>query len=213
HRGRRAGPQAGRRGRRASARGVLSGPDRRVVRHAGRGGLRGQRPPAAPAVRGPGRDRGRAPDRDLHVPAPAQGGLHLVGGPRGRGLRRRGLSRPPTATAAAPAAEERSQADPPAWGVRPAERSGRGPGAPCGAAAWRPATLPPQLGGDEFAGLVPADQQAMLERLAGLRALGVHLAIDDFGTGYSSLAYLRPLPVDTLKLAKPLVEGLVGGAG
>jgi EAL domain-containing protein (putative c-di-GMP-specific phosphodiesterase class I) len=49
-------------------------------------------------------------------------------------------------------------------------------------------------------------------RLAGLRALRVHLAIDDFGTGYSSLAYLKNLPVDTLKLAKPFVDGLLRGA-
>jgi diguanylate cyclase (GGDEF)-like protein len=56
------------------------------------------------------------------------------------------------------------------------------------------------------------DQEAMLERLGGLRALGVHLAIDDFGTGYSALAYLKTLPVDTLKLAKPFVDGLLRGA-
>jgi diguanylate cyclase (GGDEF)-like protein len=59
--------------------------------------------------------------------------------------------------------------------------------------------------------VLAADQQAMLERLGGLRALGVHLAIDDFGTGYSALAYLRSLPVDTLKLAKPFVDGLLLG--
>jgi EAL domain-containing protein (putative c-di-GMP-specific phosphodiesterase class I) len=40
----------------------------------------------------------------------------------------------------------------------------------------------------------------------------VHLAIDDFGTGYSARAYLRSLPVDTLKLAKPFVDGLLLGA-
>jgi diguanylate cyclase (GGDEF)-like protein len=60
--------------------------------------------------------------------------------------------------------------------------------------------------------VLATDQQAMLERLGGLRALGVHLAIDDFGTGYSSLAYLRHLPVDTLKLAMPFVEELLRGA-
>ena len=54
------------------------------------------------------------------------------------------------------------------------------------------------------------DQETMLERLGGLRAPGVHLAIDDFGTGYSALAYLKTLPVDTLKLAKPFVDGLLG---
>ena len=41
----------------------------------------------------------------------------------------------------------------------------------------------------------------------------MHLAIDDLGTGYSSLAYLRHLPVDVLKLAKPFVDGLLRGAG
>jgi diguanylate cyclase (GGDEF)-like protein len=60
--------------------------------------------------------------------------------------------------------------------------------------------------------VLATDKEAMLERLGGLRALGVHLAIDDFGTGYSSLAYLRHLPVDTLKLAKPFVDGLLRGA-
>jgi diguanylate cyclase (GGDEF)-like protein len=60
--------------------------------------------------------------------------------------------------------------------------------------------------------VLAVDQEAMLERLSGLRALGVHLAIDDFGTGYSSLAYLRHLPVDVLKLAKPFVDGLLHGA-
>jgi diguanylate cyclase (GGDEF)-like protein len=56
------------------------------------------------------------------------------------------------------------------------------------------------------------DDEATIQRLRDLRALGVHLAVDDFGTGYSSLAYLRQLPVDTLKLAKPFVDGLTMGA-
>ena len=60
--------------------------------------------------------------------------------------------------------------------------------------------------------VLATDREAMLERLRGLRALGVHLAIDDFGTGYPSLAYLRHLPVDTLKLAKPFVDELLRGA-
>jgi diguanylate cyclase (GGDEF)-like protein/PAS domain S-box-containing protein len=56
------------------------------------------------------------------------------------------------------------------------------------------------------------DAEEIVARLAALRQLGVHVAIDDFGTGYSSLGYLRRLPVDTLKVAKPFVDGLRRGA-
>jgi diguanylate cyclase (GGDEF)-like protein/PAS domain S-box-containing protein len=47
-----------------------------------------------------------------------------------------------------------------------------------------------------------------LETLHALARLGVRLAIDDFGTGYSNLAYLRSLPVHSLKLAGSFVAGL-----
>jgi diguanylate cyclase (GGDEF)-like protein/PAS domain S-box-containing protein len=46
-----------------------------------------------------------------------------------------------------------------------------------------------------------------LAALHELAALGVQIAIDDFGTGYSNLAYLRQLPVHTLKLAGRFVTG------
>ncbi|HEY0717030.1 MAG TPA: sensor domain-containing phosphodiesterase [Streptosporangiaceae bacterium] len=52
------------------------------------------------------------------------------------------------------------------------------------------------------------DGGLMVERLAGLRRLGVRLAIDDFGTGYASLAYLRGLPVDIIKIDPSFVAGL-----
>jgi diguanylate cyclase (GGDEF)-like protein len=44
--------------------------------------------------------------------------------------------------------------------------------------------------------------------LDALRALGVRLSVDDFGTGWSSLAYLRRLPLDTLKVAQEFVRDL-----
>jgi len=49
-----------------------------------------------------------------------------------------------------------------------------------------------------------------LELLRSLAGLGVRIAIDDFGTGYSNLAYLRHLPVHSLKLDGSFMEGLRG---
>ncbi|NUS73714.1 MAG: EAL domain-containing protein [Corynebacteriales bacterium] len=73
------------------------------------------------------------------------------------------------------------------------------------------AELPPhrlQLEITESAVMEPGDQS--LQVLQALANIGARLAIDDFGTGYSNLAYLRDLPVHTLKIAGSFIDGLEG---
>jgi len=66
---------------------------------------------------------------------------------------------------------------------------------------WPAELLQLELTESEFMGTTE-DSLAVLRDLADI---GVRIAIDDFGTGYSNLAYLRRLPVHTLKLAGPFI--------
>jgi diguanylate cyclase (GGDEF)-like protein len=52
------------------------------------------------------------------------------------------------------------------------------------------------------------DASSSIVKLEALQRAGVRIAVDDFGTGSSSLSYLRQLPVDVLKIAKPFVDDL-----
>jgi EAL domain-containing protein (putative c-di-GMP-specific phosphodiesterase class I) len=57
-------------------------------------------------------------------------------------------------------------------------------------------------------GAVMQDPSMAIGLLRRLRDHGFGIAIDDFGTGYSSLAYLRDLPITSLKIDRSFVSGI-----
>jgi EAL domain-containing protein (putative c-di-GMP-specific phosphodiesterase class I) len=52
------------------------------------------------------------------------------------------------------------------------------------------------------------NDEANLEILRQLHALGVRIAMDDFGTGYSALSYLLAFPFDKIKIDGSFVRAL-----
>jgi diguanylate cyclase (GGDEF)-like protein/PAS domain S-box-containing protein len=56
--------------------------------------------------------------------------------------------------------------------------------------------------------LLMRDPQHGTGAMHSMRNAGVRIAIDDFGTGYSSLAYLKQLPVDTMKIDRLFVRDI-----
>ena len=51
--------------------------------------------------------------------------------------------------------------------------------------------------------------QKALKNLEKISELGVSIALDDYGTGYSSLSYLTELPLNTLKIDRSFVFGML----
>ena len=56
---------------------------------------------------------------------------------------------------------------------------------------------------------IMANPAHALDVLMRLHEMGTRFSIDDFGTGYSSLAYLKKLPVETIKIDKSFVINMV----
>jgi EAL domain-containing protein (putative c-di-GMP-specific phosphodiesterase class I) len=65
-----------------------------------------------------------------------------------------------------------------------------------------------QLGLELTEGMVIDNINDTIDKMQALKRMGIELSIDDFGTGYSSLAYLKRLPLDTIKIDQSFVRDI-----
>lgn len=57
--------------------------------------------------------------------------------------------------------------------------------------------------------IIMQNAEFTIQVLSQLQTMGVKIAIDDFGTGYSSLSYLKHFPVNTIKIDRCFIEGVL----
>ena len=50
--------------------------------------------------------------------------------------------------------------------------------------------------------------ESIISILQKIRDIGIKISIDDFGTGYSSLAYIKQLPIDTIKIDRMFIKNI-----
>jgi diguanylate cyclase (GGDEF)-like protein/PAS domain S-box-containing protein len=60
--------------------------------------------------------------------------------------------------------------------------------------------------------LIMQDIEANIQKLRGIREMGIEVAIDDFGTGYSSLSYIAKLPVNALKIDRAFIINMTSNS-
>ncbi|MDF1796762.1 MAG: EAL domain-containing protein [Coxiellaceae bacterium] len=70
----------------------------------------------------------------------------------------------------------------------------------------RPAIVPKNIIFELTETAIMHDTKLLAQHLTRLTAKGSHVSIDDFGTGYSSMAWLRHLPISSLKIDKEFVS-------
>lgn len=69
--------------------------------------------------------------------------------------------------------------------------------------------LPPHLLNLEITeSLLIENRERVIQVLDQLNDKGVSMSVDDFGTGYSSMAYLKDMPIETIKIDKSFVHGI-----
>ena len=80
-------------------------------------------------------------------------------------------------------------------------------------ALWQTGLDPNRLQLEITESVAMADARRAGEVLSALKRLGLWIVLDDFGTGQSSLLQLRSLPIDGLKIGRPLVREMLTDRG